>query len=31
VFLNVLNAWVTMRQASGFFAELNQRWNIVQG
>jgi cyclohexadienyl dehydratase len=31
VFLNVLNAWVTMRQTSGFFAELNQRWNIVQG
>jgi cyclohexadienyl dehydratase len=31
VFLNFLNAWVTIRQASGFFAELNQRWNIVQG
>ena len=31
VFLNVLNAWVTIRQASGFFDELNRRWNIVQG
>ncbi len=30
VFLNVRNAWVTMRLASGFCDTLNRRWNIVQ-
>jgi cyclohexadienyl dehydratase len=29
--LTFLNAWVTIRQASGYFDELNARWGIVQG
>ena len=29
--LAFLNAWVTIRQASGFFDEVNARWGIVQG
>ncbi|MBU8538334.1 transporter substrate-binding domain-containing protein [Falsiroseomonas tokyonensis] len=28
VFLNFLNAWVTIRLASGFFAELGQKWGV---
>jgi cyclohexadienyl dehydratase len=30
-FKNFIDAWVTIRQASGFFDELNTRWGIVQG
>jgi cyclohexadienyl dehydratase len=29
VFLNFLNSWITLRQTSGFFAALNQRWNLT--
>jgi cyclohexadienyl dehydratase len=28
--LTFLNAWITIRQASGFFDEINTRWGIVQ-
>ncbi len=28
--LTFLNAWITIRQASGFFEEINTRWGIVQ-
>ncbi|MDO9499449.1 transporter substrate-binding domain-containing protein [Falsiroseomonas sp.] len=28
VFLNFLNAWVTIRQASGFFAEIGEKWGV---
>ena len=28
VFLNFLNAWITIRQASGYFAELNTKWGV---
>lgn len=29
VFLNFLNAWVTIRQASGFFAEIGEKWGVT--
>ena len=29
VFTNFLNAWITIRQASGFFDEVNQKWGLV--
>ncbi len=28
VFLNFLNAWITIRQASGYFEELNKKWGV---
>jgi cyclohexadienyl dehydratase len=30
VFTNFLNAWITIRLASGFFAEVNGKWNVAQ-
>ena len=31
VFANFLNAWINIRTASGFFAEINAKWNVAQG
>jgi len=31
VFTNFLNAWITIRTASGFFEEINTRWGVSQG
>lgn len=30
VFTNFLNAWIVIREASGFFEEINRKWGIVQ-
>ena len=30
VFTNFLNAWITIRLASGFFDEINQKWGVAQ-
>jgi cyclohexadienyl dehydratase len=30
-FANFLNAWITIRTASGFFDEINRKWGVVQG
>jgi cyclohexadienyl dehydratase len=30
VFTNFLNAWIVIREASGFFDEINRKWGIVQ-
>jgi hypothetical protein len=29
-FTNFLNAWITIRLASGFFDEVNRKWGVVQ-
>lgn len=29
VFANFLNAWITIRTASGFFDEINRKWGVV--
>ena len=30
-FTNFLNAWITIRQASGFFDELGRKWGLTEG